>query len=158
MLFPELDEAENLIGMLGLGDTGVGVAQDAPLGVAGKKDQDALLAAATAGDIVLFQRLGECAFNSCASGVGGYAVKIQIKRRTIGARVESALRKSGLFDLLKPGRHETQVGLVIDAGTVSGQIGSFGDDIEAGKDSDCFVEHSAHDMALTFGAEQFQAE
>ena len=60
-------------GLLGLGNAGVGVAEDALLGIAGQEDQNALLAAAAAGNIVLFQRF--------LGGVGGHGMEVQIQRR-----------------------------------------------------------------------------
>src|SRR5262249_32628558 len=54
LLLPEIDEAQDLPGLLGLGDAGPGVAEDALAGVPGQEGQDALLAAAAAGKGVGF--------------------------------------------------------------------------------------------------------
>jgi hypothetical protein len=68
---PELDEAEDLVGLLGLGQTGVAVAQDPLGGIVGQEDEDALLPAAAAGNVVFFEGF--------LLGVGWDGVEIQIK-------------------------------------------------------------------------------
>ena len=55
--FPELDRPRNLIRLLRFGNAGVGLAEHALLGVARQKHQNALLAAAAAGNVVFLQRL-----------------------------------------------------------------------------------------------------
>ena len=81
-----------------LGDAGVGVAEDALGGIAGQEDQDALLAAAAAGDVVLLQRL--------FLGIGRDGVEVEIER--------SAARQAGPMHLVGPGVQQPQVGAVID--------------------------------------------
>jgi hypothetical protein len=49
---PELDEAEDLIGLFAFADVGIRVAEDIAVGVLGEEDQDAGLAAAALGKIV----------------------------------------------------------------------------------------------------------
>ena len=54
VFLPNLYELENLVGLLALGDTGIGISQDSLLGVTSQKDQNPLLRAAATGNIVLF--------------------------------------------------------------------------------------------------------
>jgi hypothetical protein len=54
VLFPKPDELENLVGLFAFGNPGIGVAQNALSSVARQKDQDPLLRAAAAANIVLF--------------------------------------------------------------------------------------------------------
>ena len=75
---PELDEAEDLVGLLGLGPTGVAVAQDALGGIAGQEDEDALLAATAAGNGVSFEGF--------LLGVGRDGVEIQVKGIASGGK------------------------------------------------------------------------
>ena len=55
VLLPEAHELEDLLRLLVLGHTGIGVAQDALLGIASQEDQNPLLGAAAAGNVVFFQ-------------------------------------------------------------------------------------------------------
>lgn len=50
---PELDEAQNLIGLLGFRNTGFSIAEHALRGIAGQEDQHASRAQAAAGNVVL---------------------------------------------------------------------------------------------------------
>src|SRR5437879_1782090 len=54
VLLPEPYELENLIGLLAFCHTGVGVAQNSLFGIARQEDQNPLLRAAAAGNIVFF--------------------------------------------------------------------------------------------------------
>jgi hypothetical protein len=74
LLVPELDKPQNLVGLIGLGYTGMGVAEDTVDGIAGQEGQNALLAAAPSGDVMLFQRF--------FLGIGGNSMEIQVERRT----------------------------------------------------------------------------
>ena len=67
LLVPELDETLNLIGSIGLGYACMGVAEDTVAGIAGQEGQNALLAAAPSGDVMLFQRF--------FLGIGGDSVE-----------------------------------------------------------------------------------
>ena len=51
--FPEVDEAEDLIGLLALAQVGVRVAERVAVGVLREEDEDARLAPAAHGDVVL---------------------------------------------------------------------------------------------------------
>jgi len=54
VLLPEPDELEDLTGLLAFGHPGVGIAQNPLLGIARQEDQNPLLGAAAAGNIVFF--------------------------------------------------------------------------------------------------------
>jgi hypothetical protein len=54
VLVPEPYELENLVGLLAFDHPGVGIAQNPLLGIASQKDQNPLLGAAAAGNIVFF--------------------------------------------------------------------------------------------------------
>jgi hypothetical protein len=99
VLLPEPYELEDFVSLLAFGYTGVGIAQNPLLGIARQEHQNALLGAAAAGNIVLFQGF--------PGGVGGHAMKVQVER--------GAMRQAGLLDLLQPSLHEAQAELVIDA-------------------------------------------
>ena len=83
---PEVDEAQDLIGLVGFGHGGVAVAEHALLGVAGEKDPHALLVAAAPRDIVLLEGL--------LLGVGRQRVVVEIERAT-------ALQ-AGVLDVVEP--------------------------------------------------------
>lgn len=74
LLVPESDEPLNLVALISPGDAGMGVAQDTVAGITGQERQDPLLAAATSGDVVLFQRF--------LLGIGGHRVEIEVEGRT----------------------------------------------------------------------------
>ena len=57
LLLPEVDKTQDLAGLLSLGNSGVGIAKNPLGGIARQKNENALLAPAAAGDVVLFQRL-----------------------------------------------------------------------------------------------------
>jgi hypothetical protein len=72
LALPEIDEAEDLVGLLALAYIGVGVAEHLGIGILGQKDQDAGLATTSLGQIVGFDErmLAEV----------GHGVKIEIER------------------------------------------------------------------------------
>ena len=141
-LAPKVHEAQNFTDSIGLGDARVGIAKH-PLGrVSSQKDQDSLLTSAARGKVVLFQGF--------LLGIGGDGVKVQIDGRAAG--------QAGPLDLLKPGLHQSQVDSSVDPGTVSGQIGAFGSDIETCKQSDPFVKDQVHDMTLAFFPQQLEGQ
>jgi len=53
-LFPEGDELEDGVGVLVLAEIGLGIAEDAGVGVVGQESQHAFLLAAAFGDVVFF--------------------------------------------------------------------------------------------------------
>jgi len=54
MLLPEAHELEDLVGLFAFGHSGIGIAQNPLLGIARQEDQNSLLRAAAAGNIVFF--------------------------------------------------------------------------------------------------------
>ena len=59
-------------------------------------------------------------FEGLLLGVGWDGVEIQVKGIASG--------QAGGVNLGGPGRHQAQIGLVIDLGTVGGQVGALGND------------------------------
>lgn len=73
-LFPEGNEAKDLLGFFSLSNIGIGIAKSASVGIVGEKNQDAGLAPASGRDIVtLYHRV---------LPIVGDGVKIQVKRVT----------------------------------------------------------------------------
>ena len=142
VLLPEPYELEDLVGLLAFGYPGVGIAQNPLLGIARQEDQNPLLGAAAAGNIVLFQGL--------LSGVGGHAMKVQVERGAMG--------QAGRPDLIQPGFHEAQADLVVDARGVGRQVGAFRDNVDACKQGDGAIRHQVHHVAFALGADQFQGQ
>jgi hypothetical protein len=58
----------------------------------------------------------------------------------------------------EPSGHETVDHAVVDGRAVAGEIGSFGDDIEAGEQGDAVVGNETHDMALAFFVHEFEGQ
>ena len=139
---PEVDEAQDLVRLLGLGNAGFGIAEHPRGGVPRQEDQNALLTPAAARHVVLFQRLG--------LGIGGHGVKVEVDGRP--ASEADPVHGVG------PGVHQARGAAAIDAGTVGREVGPFRDDVEAGKEGDARVEHQIHDMALAFFAEQLERQ
>ena len=131
-LLPGRDELEDLVGLLRLGDTGIGVAGHAPGGVAGEEDQDALSATTPTGDIRLLRGL--------FLAVGRDGVEVEIER--------TAARQPRTMRLVGPRLEQAQVGAAIDARAVRRQVRALGDDIEAGEEGDPLVTGQVHDMTL----------
>lgn len=76
VLPPEVDEVQDFVRLRRLGEAGLGVAQHALRGVPGQKDQDPLLASASAGHVVLLQGF--------RLRIGRHGVKVQIDGRAAG--------------------------------------------------------------------------
>ena len=72
LALPEVDEAEDLLGLLALADVGVGVAEHLAVGILGQEGEDAGLAATSLGQIVGFDErmLAEV----------GHGVEVEIER------------------------------------------------------------------------------
>jgi len=142
LLVPELDETLNLIGSIGLGYACMGVAEDTVAGIAGQEGQNALLAAAPSGDVMLFQRF--------FLGIGGDSVEIQVERRTPW--------QAGSMNLVQPSLEQAETQPVIDTGTVGGQIRALGNRVETCEEGDAFIANQIHDMTLAFGAQQLEGQ
>jgi hypothetical protein len=74
LLVPELDESQDFVGLLELGNPGVGVAEDTMVSISSQERQDAILAATPPGNVVFFQW-----FRLAISGDG---VEIDVEGRT----------------------------------------------------------------------------
>jgi hypothetical protein len=111
LLVPEIDEAEDFVCLLGLGDASVGIAENALGGITGQEGQNAFLAAAAPRDMVFLQRflLG---------------IEIEVER--------GPPWQARLMDIRQPGVQQAQADTMVDAGAIGGPIGTLGDDIEAG--------------------------
>ena len=59
---------------------------------------------------------------------------------------------------IEPVAHQQRIAGRIDAATVLGEIGTLGDDIQAGEQGQPFVEHRTHDMQVALGAKQLEGE
>ena len=142
VLVPESNKAEDLSGLLRLGDSRIRVAENPRLGIPGEEDQNALLAPAPAGDVMFFERF--------LLGIGGNGVKVKIDRRTPFEALT--------LDLLEPRPHQIEVGSMVHTRTVSGQIRAFGDHIETGKQGDPLVKDQVHHVTLPFLADKFHRQ
>ena len=139
---PEVHELQDLVGLLRLGDARVGIAEDPLGGIAGEEDQDALLAATAAGDVVLLQRL--------LLSVGRDGVEIEVER--------PAPRQADAMHLVGPGVEQPQGGAAIDPRAIRGQVRALGDDVEAGEQGDPLVTDQVHDMALALLADELEGQ
>ena len=72
LALPEIDEAEDLVGLLALANIGVGVAEHLGIGILGQKDQDAGLATTSLGQIV--------GFDEWMFAEVGHGVEVEIER------------------------------------------------------------------------------
>ena len=138
---PKIDEAHDLVGLLGLGNARMGIAQDRARGIAGQEDQDALLTAATAGNIVFFQWF--------SWALAGTVWK---------SRSSEAPRQPGARHFVEPGGHAAAAGATIDPRTVSRQVRAFGHHIETREQGDALVRDQIHDMAFAFLADEFEGQ
>ena len=108
-LLPELDEAEDLVVLTSLLDPGVGVDEQAGVGVASEEGEDALLPAASLGDVMpLHRRLRILA-------VPGDGVEIQIEGAVAAEVGLQAVQRP------VPAVHEAGAQLRIDAAGILGQ-------------------------------------
>ena len=71
MTLVKIDEANDLVGLIGLGNAGVRVAQSPLLGIAREEGQHALLTARTARNVVFFQGF--------LGAVGRHRVEVEIE-------------------------------------------------------------------------------
>lgn len=142
LLLPEIDEAQDLPGLLGRGDPCAGIAEDALAGVAGQEGQDAFLTTAAAGNVVFFQGF--------RLRVGRHGVEVQVERRPA--------RQAGTLRLGEPGGQQALGGAVIELGRGGGEIGALGDHVEAGEQREALIVDQIHDVALTLGADQFEGQ
>ena len=101
VLLPELDEAEDLVGLLALAQVGVGVAEGVAVGVLGQEGEDAVLAAAAHGDVV--------ALDDGVLAVVGNGVEVEIEgapRQAVVAVIDPRQAASRRVVLAWPTREE----------------------------------------------------
>ena len=66
--------------------------------------------------------------------------------------------QAGGVNLGRPGRHQAQVGSMSDLRTVGGQVGALGNDVQAGKGRQPWIEHRIHDVALALLADALEGQ
>ena len=142
VLVPEIHKAEDLSGLLRLGNSRIRVAQNPLRRIPDEEDKNALLTAAPAGDVVFFERF--------FLGIGGNRVKVEVDRR--------APFEAGTLNLFEPCPHQIEVGSMVHVRTVSGQIRAFRNHIETGKQGDPVVEDHVHHVTLPFLADQLHRQ
>jgi hypothetical protein len=109
-LFPESDEAKDLLSFFPLSDIGVGIAESASVGIVGEKNQDAGLSPASSRDIVaLYYRV---------LTIVGDGMEIQVK----GIAGQEAVP----LDLLVPEGKEPQCRLALDGVGILGKVALLG--------------------------------
>jgi hypothetical protein len=141
-LFPEGHELEDFIILLVLAQLPVGIAEDTAIGILCQESQDTFLASAALGNIVFFQE--------SILAVKGDDVEVEIER--------SAAFQLQFGQGIEPARHQRQVSTGVDAATVFGEEGAFGNDVQAGEQGQAFVEHGTHHVTVACRAEQLQGQ
>ncbi len=71
---------------------------------------------------------------------------------------ESPRGQAGLGDVFKPSFHQAGVSPLADARAVGGQIGTLGNHIESGKESQALVKDQIHDVAFALLADQLEGQ
>jgi hypothetical protein len=142
VLLPELDEAQDLICLVGLADLGVGVAEHLLVGVLGQEREYALLAAAAFGHVVL---LGQGVFAVERDGV-----KVQVEADPAG-QAEPAHG-------LEPAGHQLRVAGRGDAAGVLGQKRTLRYHVQPGEQRQPLVENGGHGVAGAGRAEQLERQ
>src|SRR2546427_2530968 len=142
VLLPELHKPQDLARLLSLGNSGVGIAQDPFGGIARQENENAFLAPATAGVVVVFQRF--------LPGIGGDRMEIEIDG---GATLDP-----GALCFVKPSRHQAQAGVVVDTRAIGCQIGPLGNDVQSRKERNPFVKDQIHDVTLAFLADELERQ
>src|SRR5262249_1563793 len=123
--FPEGNELQDGIRVLLLTQLAVGVAKDARTGVLGQEGEEALLTAAALGNIVFFHE------RVLAGERDGMKIEIE----------GGAVLQPQLTHGVEPQAGQLGVTVGIDATTVLGQKGAFGDNVEASEEGQAFVQH-----------------
>lgn len=82
--------------------------------------------------------------------VGRHRMEVEIER--------GATREASPLHLPKPGAHQLQVGLVVDAGAVGGQVGPFGNDVESSEKGHALVKDQVHHVTLAFLADELERQ
>ena len=132
LALPELDEAEDLLGLLALAQIGVGVAEGATAGVLRKEGQHAGLSA-TAGrhEVPLHLRI---------VAVVRHRMEVQVER----ARIEQHLFR----DRPVPGPQQPHAALALHPRGVLAQVALLGHDVQAAEQRQARIGDEGHDVAL----------
>lgn len=141
-LFPELDEAQNLIVLIGLSNLSIGVAEDPAGGILGEEGQHTFLSSASLGDIVFF--------DESVLAMKGNGMEVEIE----GLPPLHAQFANGL----EPKLHEYRIGCRIDAAAVFREKGSLGDLVETCKESQSFIEDISHDMGVAGSSKELKGQ
>jgi hypothetical protein len=120
----------------------VGIAEDASRGILRQEGQDALLSSAPLGDIVLLHQ-GVLAMERDR-------VEIEVEGPPAG-QTEPAHG-------VEPTSHQFRIAGRSDPATVLGQVGSFGDDVQAREEGQPLVQDQAHDVGVACGPEELQGQ
>ena len=137
-LLPVLGEAQDLVLLGVVAKRAVGIAEQARLVVAGDEGEDALLAARTLGQVMLF---GQGVFAMVGDGV-----EVEVEAVAAG--------DTGLVRGVGPGAHQVRQGAVVDAAAVLGERGALGEGVEAGEQGEAAVEDLGHGLGRPADAPQ----
>ena len=141
---PEFSESYRGLLLRLLADGGVGVREDAGVGIAGQYGQNAPLPTTALGDIVFLQQGLVAVIGDC--------VKVQIERPA----VSQTLVEPG--NGVVPPVHERIGEVRITASGVLGQRGALGDDIEAGKEGQSRIQGLGHDLRRPADTPELQGQ
>jgi len=141
-LFPEGNEAKDLLCFFSFSNIGVGIAESATVGIVCEKNQDAGLAPASGRDIV--------AFYHRVLPIVGNGMEIQIK----GVAGQEAVP----LELLMPQGKEPQSCLALDRAGILREVALFGRYIQSGKQCQTLVRDQRHDMAFSFNGPEFEGK
>lgn len=141
-LFPEGNEAKDLLCFFSFSNIGVGIAESATVGIVCEKNQDAGLASASGRDIV--------AFYHRVLPVVGNGMEIQIK----GVAGQEAVP----LELLMPQGKEPQSCLALDRAGVLREVAFLGRYIQSGKQCQTLIRDQRHDMALSLNGPEFEGK
>ena len=137
-----LGEAENGVVLVLLADGGIGIAEQAGLGVAGEEGEDSVLAPGALGDVVLLdQRL---------VAVIGDGVEVEIE----GGAGSDTLAPDGVV----PRAHQRRNLARVDAGAVFGQEGALGHGVEASEQGEAGIEDFGHGLGGPADAPELEGE
>ena len=139
---PEVDEAEDLLGLFALAQIGVGVAEGLALGILGQEGEDAGLAAAAHRDVV--------ALDHGVLAVVRDGVEVEVERAAGEERRPSA--RAGA----RPPR--AWWSCVIDPRGILGEVALLGDGIEPGEQRQALVGHQRHDVALALDGPELEGQ
>jgi hypothetical protein len=140
------DDGVRRISSRSLAERRLKVIEDAGVGVLGEEGGHPPLPPAPLGDVVLLDQGVVAVIRD--------GVEIQVEGQVEGAAAFEPESAHGV----EPAAHQLRVASRIDAAAVLGQEGSLGDDVQPGEEGQPLVEHGAHDVGMTGGAEELQGQ